>query len=105
MTTTENQQTANKSKSSFRRYWWISLGFIVPFLAVGGFWAVLGWGHVIDDAGRDGIEMDAFAPEAMTAFWNGFTEFGILAGIVGLLVVGLATYSYRFFKKTKSTDN
>ncbi|MBZ0187305.1 MAG: hypothetical protein K8F91_13745 [Candidatus Obscuribacterales bacterium] len=78
------------------------MGFIVPFIAVGSYWAVLGWSHVIADAGREGIEMDAFAPEAMKEFWNGFTEFGFLAGVVGLIIVVAATYSYRFFNKEES---
>ena len=62
---------AGPRKSLIRQYWWTALFFLFPFLKVGGFWAFLSWGKVLDSAGRDGIELDAFCPEAVSALFKG----------------------------------
>jgi hypothetical protein len=65
---------------------WLILAFIVPFTTVGGFWAFLTWMHAINDAGRSGEEISAFAAEAIIPALQALLSGGLPWGILGLVL-------------------
>ncbi|MBZ0189276.1 MAG: hypothetical protein K8F91_23730, partial [Candidatus Obscuribacterales bacterium] len=85
--------------------WWTALFFLFPFLKVGGFWAFLSWGKVLDSAGRDGIELDAFCPEAVSALFKGLFEHGTIPGLIGLVVAAALIMTIRVIKKVRKSDS
>ena len=96
----KSDQKTNKSLIS--RYWWIPLFFFIPFLTVGGFWAILSWGKVIDDAGRSQMEINAFAPDAVLAFVSGLFQHGTIPGLIGLILAGVALIVTKRIRRCRS---
>ena len=65
---------------------WLILAFTVPFVTAGGFWAFLTWMHAVNDAGKDGQEISAFASEAIIPALQALLHNGLPWGILGLVL-------------------
>ena len=92
-----------KKNSLIKSHWWLMFFYLLPFLAVGGFWGFLQHYNLIEDVGRDGGEMGLFAPEAVKVFLAAMLEHGMTPGLIGLSIGIAGTFLYRIAKKIKSS--
>lgn len=97
----DSEKDTPQKKSLIQCYWWVMFFFLLPFLTVGGYWGFLRWGHLLDDIGRDGGQMDAFHPEAIQAFFSGLFEFGTVPGLIGLAIAFTLIFLIRMIGKLR----
>lgn len=75
------------------RYWWVSVFFLLPFIAVGGFCGFCGFFLNLNFI--DLVKMNFLDPETIKIFAHTFFKYGFPAGLVGLVGAGLLFLTFR----------